>query len=78
MLAGTPFDEIELPLGEASTHHGSGEWSKEDEEVADYLKHHHFSLRERKAFVEESIERLASQLFQDSPAKCKACGGHLS
>jgi hypothetical protein len=78
MIAGAPFDEIELPANAALSLHRSRDWSPEDEEVAQYLKHHHFSLEARKEFVAEAIERLGRPLFQSSPVKCRSCGGDLA
>lgn len=75
MMAGVPFDEIELPS------HGlpleeEREWSIEDLEVIDYLRHHHFSLPQRMKCVQESIERLKPVVETES-VSCAACGGEL-
>jgi hypothetical protein len=78
MFAGTPFSEIKLRSGGAAHFDRSRAWSKDDQEVIDYLLHHHFSLPERMKFVEESIERLGLQLFQGSPVRCTGCGGQLA
>ena len=78
MMAGTLFDVIELLSDESARFDRSPEWSDDDREVIDYLRHHHyFSLPERIKFVEESIVELASKLFQTSSVKCSACGGQL-
>ncbi len=73
MFAGTPFDQIELPSAPAPRIDRSREWSGEDQDVIDYLQHHHFSLPDRLSFVEDAIERLRSQRFRSSPVKCPAC-----
>jgi hypothetical protein len=78
MFAGAPFDEIKLASSGAAELIDSREWSTDDREVIDYLRHHHFSLADRKKFVEDSIERLGMELFRKSPVKCSGCGEPLT
>jgi hypothetical protein len=78
MFAGTPFNEIQLPGDGAAELVDSQEWSSSDREVIDYLRHHHFSLEVKMKSVEDSIERLNSELFQTSPVKCSNCGATLA
>ncbi len=78
MMAGIPFDEIELPSDEAGRLDRSRAWSEDDREIIDYLRHHHwFSLPDRMKYVEQSIEELAWRLFQGSAVRCSRCGGEL-
>jgi hypothetical protein len=81
LFASTPFSDVELPSGRAAPLGCSHGWSREDQDVMDYLRHHHFSLlelMERMHVIEQSIERLGYQLFQSSPVRCTECAGQLA
>jgi hypothetical protein len=70
-----PFDEIELPADSVPTK-PTDDWSIEDLEVADYLRHNEFSLPGRMTFVAESIERLEPIVATQS-VLCPACHKRL-
>lgn len=74
LIAGVPFDEIALPDDSHAT--DPPDWSNEDREVADYLRHHHFSLRHRMKAIEESIQRLEPEVKSKS-VTCPQCGGRI-
>ena len=70
-----PFHEIELPPDGIPTE-VSNDWSTEDLEVVDYLRHNEFSLPGRMKFVEESIDRLVP-IVKSGPALCPDCRGRF-
>jgi hypothetical protein len=72
---GMPFAEISLPA-DANESMRSHDWSTEELEVIDYLRHNDFSLSPRLKFVEESIERLGP-VVATMPVLCPKCGGRL-
>ena len=73
MRAGVPLDEISLPAMSRSV---ARDWSAEDREVIDYLRHHYFSLQPRMKGVLESIDRL-KPIVATKSLSCPSCGGKL-
>ena len=72
LLAGIPFDQIELKND--SNNSDPECFSVEDGEVADYLRHHHFSLNARLRFVQEAIEQREPKV-RNCHVPCPECGG---
>src|SRR5262249_10949568 len=76
LMAGIPFNEIELPAGDASLAETERNWTAEDRAVIDYLRHTWFDLSSRLRFVEEQITTL-EPIFQARSVRCPKCGGKL-
>ncbi len=73
MIAGVPFDEIPLPEVAQPV---EPNWTAEDRDVIDYLRHHHFSLQPRMKGVQETIQRL-KPIVTTKSVSCPQCGNDL-
>ncbi|HZU38906.1 MAG TPA: hypothetical protein VFA18_23465, partial [Gemmataceae bacterium] len=67
LLAGVPFDEIELPPEQLPS---TWRHTREDAEVLEYLHTNHFALEPRLKFVVEEVERL---IRSERTARCSCC-----
>lgn len=68
LWAGVPFDQIDLPPENLPPGLEDG---REDAEIANYLRHHDFSLGPRLAFVSENHARLKSSAGAVQCPHCK-------
>jgi len=71
LFAGVPFDEIALP-----EEPDPPEWSTEDREIADYLRHNYFSLKHRMKSTEDLVRQREPQARSQSVC-CPRCGGRI-